>query len=186
MVRFLFIILLAALSAGCASEYKVNKTTQAVEMPLPLPAKPNPVAVEIQQALQKQYAEVGVQVMRVGRDIKVMYPSDRLFAVGKADLIPGSENYLSVLWQNVRSYEGLTFAVEGLTDNSGNAQANIALSGQRAETVAQYLIQQGMPAGSVTAKGFGGAFPMANNDTPENRVLNRLVVVTIKVPKPQK
>lgn len=186
MRKFLWFVLSVALLAGCANEYEVNQQTQAVEMPLSPAPKPNPEAVEIEKNLQKQYAEVGVPVIRVGRVVQVRYPSDRFFEVGKAALIPGADNYLLALWQNVKAYPDLQFSVEGLTDNSGNAQKNLVLSGERAEAVAQYLIQLGMPATAIRAKGFGGALPVANNDTLENRALNRLVVVTITVPKAQK
>lgn len=186
MVKWLGLVFSIFLLVGCANEYEVNKETKAVEMPLPPAPKPNPQALEIEQHLQKQYAEVGVPVIRVGSVIQVRYPSDRFFEVGKAALIPGADNYLLALWESVKTYPGLRFSVEGLTDNSGNAQKNVILSAQRAETVAQYLIQLGMPASAVTTKGFGGTLPITDNDTPENRALNRLMVVTIEVPKPQK
>lgn len=186
MRRLLGFIFSVILLAGCASEYKLNKETKAVEMPLPPAPKPNPQAVEIEKNLQKQYAEVGVPVLRVGSVIQVRYPSDRFFEVGKAELIPGADNYLLALWGNVKAYSDLQFLVEGLTDNSGSAQKNLMLSTQRAEAVAQYFVQLGMPAGAVTAKGFGGTLPVTNNDTPENRALNRLIVVTIQRAKAEK
>ena len=118
--------------------------------------------------------------------VQVRYPSDRLFEVGKAELIPGADNYLLALWNSVGTVRICAFLLRGLTDNSGNAEKNLMLSLQRADAVAQYFVVLGMAASMITTQGFGGTLPLAYNDTPEHRALNRLVVVTIRVPKAYK
>src|SRR5262249_23254650 len=59
---------------------------------------------------------------------------------------------------------------------------NLVLSPRRAADVANFLISQGIPAASVSAKGFGDTQPVASNDTPEGRAKNRRIVITIQGP----
>jgi outer membrane protein OmpA-like peptidoglycan-associated protein len=79
----------------------------------------------------------------------------------------------------VLSHPGLKLAVEGYTDTTGTAAFNQTLSEQRANAVRDYLIQQGLDAGTITAQGFGPANPVASNDTPQGRQQNRRVEIII-------
>jgi outer membrane protein OmpA-like peptidoglycan-associated protein len=65
--------------------------------------------------------------------------------------------------------------IGGFTDSSGDPAVNISLSAKRAETVRLYLIQQGAPAGSLTAEGFGDANPIGDNATRDGRATNRRI-----------
>ena len=65
----------------------------------------------------------------------------------------------------VSGHPGLRLDVEGHTDSVGGDDYNQQLSEQRGDAVRDYLTQQGMAAGSVTAKGFGKTQPVASNDT---------------------
>lgn len=69
--------------------------------------------------------------------------------------------------------------VNGYTDNTGNDRVNVPLSSARAKSVADFLVAQGVPAGSVTSKGFGSADPVASNATPDGRAQNRRVAITV-------
>jgi outer membrane protein OmpA-like peptidoglycan-associated protein len=73
----------------------------------------------------------------------------------------------------------LRLEIEGHTDSVGSDAANQSLSERRAETVRAYLVQQGVPTGSVTAAGFGKSRPVASNDTAEGRHLNRRVELVV-------
>ena len=53
----------------------------------------------------------------------------------------------------------------GHTDNTGNDTINIPLSGNRAKSVADYLISQGVPAGSIASSGVGSAQPIASGES---------------------
>jgi peptidoglycan-binding protein ArfA len=70
-------------------------------------------------------------------------------------------------------------AVVGHTDNTGNDAINIPLSGNRAKSVADYLISQGVLAGSIASSGVGSAQPIASNDTPDGQAQNRRVDITV-------
>jgi len=70
---------------------------------------------------------------------------------------------------------GMIIEVAGHTDNTGDSAANLALSQQRADAVRAYLLQQGVLAAQLTAKGYGDTRPIASNDTEEGKFRNRRI-----------
>jgi outer membrane protein OmpA-like peptidoglycan-associated protein len=69
--------------------------------------------------------------------------------------------------------------VEGFTDSTGAADYNQALSERRASAVQSALQQFGVAPGRVAMRGYGESFPVAANDTAENRQLNRRVEIIL-------
>jgi outer membrane protein OmpA-like peptidoglycan-associated protein len=104
---------------------------------------------------------------------------DVLFATAKYDLRPEARERLAKLSGIVLAHPGLHLAVEGHTDNVGGEAYNQNLSEQRADSVRQYLIDQGLDAASITARGFGMSMPVADNSTPDGRQKNRRVEIVI-------
>lgn len=104
---------------------------------------------------------------------------DVLFAFGKYDLRPEARERLAKLSGIVLAHPGLNLAVEGHTDNVGGDAMNQTLSEQRAQSVRQYLIDQGLDAGTISAKGFGKTMPVADNSTADGRQKNRRVEIII-------
>lgn len=72
--------------------------------------------------------------------------------------------------------------VEGFSDSEGNSEYNQDLSYRRARSVVQYLVGQGVPRRRLEYRGFGEVNPVAPNDSPEGRALNRRVEFTILEP----
>jgi OmpA-OmpF porin, OOP family len=70
---------------------------------------------------------------------------------------------------------GYVIEIAGYTDNTGDPDANLALSQKRAEAVRDVLVKAGVPADMVTAKGFGSANPIASNDDADGRLRNRRI-----------
>ena len=77
------------------------------------------------------------------------------------------------------AYPGLTIEIDGYTDNVGSDEFNQTLSEERAGAVRDYLTSQGVPAGSITSKGFGKTNPVASNDTSQGREQNRRVELVV-------
>ena len=94
-------------------------------------------------------------------------------------LTHGSQQTLSQIAEKLKACPASNVAVDGYTDNTGNDAINIPLSGDRAKSVADYLISQGVARDHVTSKGFGSADPIAPNNTPAGRAQNRRVVIAI-------
>jgi OOP family OmpA-OmpF porin len=68
--------------------------------------------------------------------------------------------------------------IGGHTDTSGDADKNLTLSQKRADRVRAALIEAGLPDAMLTAKGYGSAQPLSENETPEGRSKNRRTTVT--------
>jgi outer membrane protein OmpA-like peptidoglycan-associated protein len=102
-----------------------------------------------------------------------------LFDVGKSDLQPEGREDLAKLSGIIINYPKLRLTVEGHTDNTGTAELNQTLSEQRANTVREYLVKQGLDANSLSAQGLGENNPVADNSTPEGRDKNRRVEIIV-------
>jgi outer membrane protein OmpA-like peptidoglycan-associated protein len=105
--------------------------------------------------------------------------SDVLFDTGSYTLKPGAREKLAKISGILLAHPGLVLQIEGHTDSVGSDQYNQQLSDHRAGSVQEFLVQQGVAAGSVTAIGFGKMEPVATNDTSEGRQLNRRVELVV-------
>jgi outer membrane protein OmpA-like peptidoglycan-associated protein len=105
--------------------------------------------------------------------------SDVLFDTGKYSLKPGAREKLAKIAGIILSHPGLRLAVEGHTDSVGGDGFNQRLSEQRANSVRDYLVAQSVASDSITASGFGKTRPVASNDTPSGRQLNRRVELVV-------
>jgi outer membrane protein OmpA-like peptidoglycan-associated protein len=105
--------------------------------------------------------------------------SDVLFDTGKYTLKPGAREKLAKISGIVLAHPGLTLQVEGHTDSVGGDAYNQTLSEQRANSVRDYLISQGVSSGTITARGFGKTQPVASNDNAAGRQLNRRVEMVV-------
>jgi outer membrane protein OmpA-like peptidoglycan-associated protein len=105
--------------------------------------------------------------------------SDVLFDSGKFSLKPGAREKLAKVAGILLSYPGLNIAVGGYTDNVGGDAMNQTLSENRADSVRDYLVQQGVASGAVSSKGFGNSLPVATNGNSTGRQQNRRVELLV-------
>jgi outer membrane protein OmpA-like peptidoglycan-associated protein len=105
--------------------------------------------------------------------------SDVLFGTGQYVLIPGTREKLAKVAGILVAYPSLSIQVGGYTDNVGSDSMNQRLSENRANSVRTYLVQEGVGASSVTAKGFGNTFPTASNEISSGRQQNRRVELLV-------
>ena len=103
-----------------------------------------------------------------------------LFAQGDYKLVAGSYDELNELVQALNANPTLNIEVGGHTDNVGDKRLNLALSENRAKVVASYLIRRGIAENRITAKGYGGTKPIANNNDEAQRPLNRRVELVVR------
>lgn len=113
-------------------------------------------------------------------DSELWFSFDRLsFEKNSAILRPDSNEQLSNIVKIMNAYPEVRLKLGGYTDNSGTAEVNNKLSGERAETVRQALTDKGVSAERLDAKGYGSLFPIAPNDTEENRAKNRRIDIQV-------
>jgi len=105
--------------------------------------------------------------------------SDVLFASGQYSLMPGTREKLAKVAGILLAYPSLNIEVGGYTDNVGGDAMNQTLSENRAGSVRDYLVQQGVASASVSAKGFGNTMPIVPNDTSAGRQQNRRVELLV-------
>jgi outer membrane protein OmpA-like peptidoglycan-associated protein len=105
--------------------------------------------------------------------------SDVLFDTGRFSLKPGAREKLAKVAGILLAYPGLNIEVGGYTDNVGTDDMNQTLSENRAGSVRDYLVQQGVLANSVSSKGFGNTLPVASNDNSAGRQQNRRVELLV-------
>lgn len=103
-----------------------------------------------------------------------------LFETGSARISGDSAGVLDEIVGTFARCADARVEIAGHTDSSGDFEANVALSQQRAEAVLGYLTAAGLPAASFTARGYGPANPVASNDTEEGRARNRRIEFTVQ------
>ncbi len=105
--------------------------------------------------------------------------SDVLFDTGSYTLKPGAREKLAKISGIVLAHPGLSLQIEGHTDSVGGDEFNQQLSERRADSVRDFLAEQGVAPSSITARGFGKTQPVASNDTAEGRQRNRRVELVV-------
>jgi outer membrane protein OmpA-like peptidoglycan-associated protein len=97
------------------------------------------------------------------------------FQTGKSQLTEQSFKILDEVVGLMKKEPTYKLSIAGHTDNVGNADANVKLSNERAKTVKDYLLSQGIKSNRFIAIGFGSERPVATNNTPEGKFENRRV-----------
>ena len=126
--------------------------------------------------LEAQLAELAAKKTERGLIITL---GDVLFATDVARLnangLVMAQRLATVLQQNPQR----TVLIEGFTDSTGKAQYNQDLSERRAMAVAEALLAQGVARERIRQRGYGESYPVAANDTAQNRQLNRRVEIVL-------
>ncbi len=135
------------------------------------------VKKEAEQKLQN--AQVETVKDANGLDaVKVTFTSGILFATNKADLNATSKAELNNLANIMRQNADVSVDVQGYTDATGTDAINNPLSLKRAQSVANYLTQNGVQYGQLkNVNGYGSSNPVADNSTEAGRQKNRRVEV---------
>jgi len=140
-------------------------------------AQTEPEKAELRARLLTQFNAI-LQTRDTARGL-IVNMSDVLFDTGQYSLRPLAREELAKVAFIVAGHPGLRLDVEGYTDSAGADEYNQRLSEQRGAAVRDCLTQQGIAPGSVTARGFGRAEPVASNDTALGRQQTRRVELVI-------
>lgn len=132
------------------------------------------------KALEEQLArEAKIESVNNGQAIKVTFDSGILFATGKATLSESSRTSLRKLASNLAQNPQTNIQIIGHTDNTGSDRVNDPLSVNRAKSVYEYLIGQGVVNSRMEYAGKGSKDPVADNATAAGRQENRRVEIYI-------
>lgn len=97
------------------------------------------------------------------------------FDFDKYDLKPESRTELNKVVQFLKSNPNLRIEIGGFTDNQGSVAYNMNLSVNRAKSVYDYLIQNGIESSQISYKGYGQSQPVASNENEAGRAKNRRI-----------
>jgi outer membrane protein OmpA-like peptidoglycan-associated protein len=114
--------------------------------------------------------EVVLQKIKEGKKIVL---NNIFFETGKSELTESSALEIGKLYDLMIQNPKINVEISGHTDNVGGDAQNMKLSFDRAKVVVETLVSKGIPENRMIAKGYGKNQPVAPNDTPENKQLNR-------------
>ncbi len=120
-----------------------------------------------------------VETINNGEALKVTFDSGILFATNSSTLSAASMSALRNFATSLKANPDTDIRIIGYTDNTGKVDYNQLLSEKRAKSVYDYLMQQGISSDRMVYEGRGVHDPIATNDTPEGRALNRRVEILI-------
>jgi outer membrane protein OmpA-like peptidoglycan-associated protein len=160
----------AAVSQQRAAEAEAEKARQAA-------AQAEAEKAQLRAQLLSQLNSI-LQTRDSARGL-IVNMSDVLFDTGSYTLKPGAREKLAKISGIVLAHPGLNLQIEGHTDSVGSDDMNQQLSERRADSVRDFLAQQGVPGSSISARGFGKTQPVAGNDTAEGRQRNRRVELVV-------
>ncbi len=102
-----------------------------------------------------------------------------LFNSSSASFKSGVTDRLGSIAEIMNQFPRANFALEGHTDRTGSAALNLKISQKRADAIKKYLVENGVEASRLTAKGYGEDSPIATNETKEGRAKNRRVDIKV-------
>lgn len=137
--------------------------------------------VDTQEAKLRQTLQgTGVQVQRNGDELTLIMPGNITFASSSADISSSFYPTLNSLVTVFKEFNKNGVNIVGHTDSTGSLQLNQDLSNRRAQSVASYLIGNGVPAQRISAYGAGPSQPIASNANESGRAQNRRVEINLR------
>jgi K(+)-stimulated pyrophosphate-energized sodium pump len=113
-------------------------------------------------------------------DKTTWFDFDRLlFETGKSTLKPESQEQLKNVAEILKAFPAVNIKLGGYTDNTGDANANLKLSADRASAVEAELVKMGIDNNRIDSEGYGDQYPVADNATEEGREKNRRISIRV-------
>ncbi len=129
-----------------------------------------------QDSQSKKVAPISVDNTEAGIRLTIQ---NLQFKADSSELLPGEEKRLDQIAEILRLADGAQFLIEGHTASTGYEKGEMKLSKERADSIAKALAARGISSERFICKGSGGKKPIASNETPEGKALNRRVEITI-------
>jgi chemotaxis protein MotB len=170
------------------SETESSPFLEVLPMPVRVPEREQALLQRLEMTVAEEGLERLVEVEDTPRGIVVRMPGQLLFDPGSAELRPESLVFLREISELVRGMPH-PVAIEGHTDATpaaaGSFESNWSLSSARAVSALRFLVDVGgVEASRLRATGFADTRPLAPNQSPEERALNRRVeIVFLRAPR---
>ena len=132
-----------------------------------------------EEKLRMQLQATGVSVTRNGDNIILNMPGNITFATDSSNISADFYSVLDSVALVINEFEKTYIDIYGYTDSTGSEAYNQTLSEKRASSVARYLESQKVVSQRIVTRGKGESNPVASNDTPEGRSLNRRVEIVL-------
>ena len=129
--------------------------------------------------LEQTVPDATIESVNNGEALKVTFDSGILFATNSSTLSDASKTALRNFAASLKQNPDTDIKIIGYTDNTGKVDYNQLLSEKRARSVYDYLMTQGVSTNRMSYEGRGVHDPVADNNTPEGRALNRRVEIVI-------
>jgi outer membrane protein OmpA-like peptidoglycan-associated protein len=132
--------------------------------------------MDAQDAKLRRFLEgTGVRVVRTGDQITLVMPNNVTFDTNSSTLRSDFYDVMHAVSLVLTEYPKTIIEVMGHTDSDASDAYNLALSRRRAQAVGDRLVSEGIASMRIVTEGFGEQYPVASNDTPEHKALNRRV-----------
>lgn len=129
------------------------------------------------EILQRQ----GVQVVQVGRHLRVIIPSDKLFAPGQTIFKQEAYSILADVRQFLLRYGDVHITVYGFSDGVYGHEEAFKITSTQARRVAAYLWESGRPFYNVASQGMANRYPVAYAKNPNASAFNRRIEISLPV-----
>ncbi|MFK4786074.1 OmpA family protein [Fusobacterium sp. MFO224] len=121
----------------------------------------------------------GVGIVNTGNSILLTLPGGLTFPIDGAKIKPEFTRQLNSIAYVLNKYPNSRIKITGHTDNTGSYNHNLSLSEQRAYSVRNYLVRQGVASQRITSLGLASDLPIASNATKAGRQANRRVTIEV-------
>ncbi len=160
----------ALLLAGCARK--------------PVKHQSKPTIAQLRMQYEKSLCAVGIKIIKRGETVKLLIPSDDLFAGDSANLMLGYRAILNTVANLIKTYDIVTVKVTGFSDNyipkTAPKEKKKALTARQAQVVASYLWSRKINTRIIVAQGKGKKHPIAMNNSPYGQALNRRIQISFR------
>ena len=138
------------------------------------------------KTLKQRLEQHGIQVVIVADNILIILPTDLFYYANSPNRIIANDFILNDVARLLRRVQKVAIRISAYTDRGDSPARAVGLTRQQAHDIAHYLSRQGVDARFLVSDGFGQRDPVATNNTPRGRLLNRRIVISLRtLPSPR-